>query len=119
MVSGVSAPERYEKVMSFILRVFGAWLLGIMLILIVMDGTKSLAASRLVMTSIRDVWAIVQAHSLLPSDHMTGGGQTNPLIGMVLNAVLGWPAWAVAAVSGMACLILGIGKKKRTNPHRF
>ncbi|HHS83068.1 MAG TPA: hypothetical protein ENJ68_06055 [Devosia sp.] len=105
--------------MGFLLRIIGTWLLGIVLIFIVMDGTKSLAASQLVMTSVREVWAIIHGSSLMGLEQAVGNGKAGSLLKDVVEAALGWPAWAVAAVPGLALVILGQGRNRHANRHRY
>jgi len=50
--------------LSFLLRIVGTWLLGMSVVLLVVDGTKSLAASNIVTTSIGNIWILAHAESL-------------------------------------------------------
>ena len=50
--------------MRLILRILGTWLLGLALILLIVDGTKSLGANAVVMTSLNDTWVALSASSL-------------------------------------------------------
>jgi hypothetical protein len=99
--------------MRFIFRITGTWLLGMTLILIVMDGTKSLATNSIVLTSLKDAWLIVHAGSLNGFMQVFSEGSLQILWDVVLHHVLSWPGWLVIGVPGMMLLIIGRAEKHR------
>ncbi len=99
--------------MRLILRIVGTWLLGMALILLIIDGTKSLGANGLVMTSLGDTWASLNAASLAAIrsffDSRFFGSVLNPL----LTALLGLPGFAVLGVPGIVLAVMGRSKRAR------
>jgi hypothetical protein len=99
--------------MRLILRVLGTWLVAVALILVVVDGTKSLGASRLVFTSLADTWSFVHAESLAGLRSFLATRYFGPLLETVVEAILGFPGWAVLAVPGLVLAWLGRSKRTR------
>lgn len=93
--------------MRTIFRILGTWLLAVALILLIIDGTKSLAASSLVITSVSQLWLLLHAPSFEASSNWLAGLAD----GLVLNALqqnlLNWPAWAVLGVPGIILALAG------------
>ncbi len=100
--------------MRFLLRLTGTWLLGMTLILLVMDGTKSFAANALVMTSLQDVWQMAHAGSLASMQRTLGEGSAELFRDMVVLKVLSWPGWAVIGLPGLLLVFAGRPKRRRT-----
>lgn len=98
--------------MRLLLRLLGTWLLGIALILLIIDGTKSLAGNAIVMTSFGDAWTWLHAESLAATRTFLTSRLFGPLLETVGNAVLGFPSWAVLAVPGV--LLAWMGRSRRT-----
>jgi hypothetical protein len=99
--------------MRLLLRFLGTILLAAALILIILDGTRSLASNGLVITSLGDSWASVNAQSL---EQLRGFLETRffgPLLEVVINAILGFPGWAVLGVPGAFIAWLGRSKRSR------
>ncbi len=95
------------KYMRFVVRLLGTWLLGLALILLILDGTKSLGASALVLTSVGDMWGTVHLASLEGFEQVVGRSALGALWTMVIVPVLGWPGWAVCGVPGIVFAYLG------------
>jgi len=99
--------------MRLVLRVIGTWLLGIALILAVIDGTKSLAANAVVTTPFAELWAMLSPSSL---DAVRGFVETH-LFGTALlpalDALLGYPGFAVVGVPGVVLALLGRARYAR------
>lgn len=93
--------------MRLILRVLGTWLIGLALVLLVVDGTKSLGANGLVFTSLDDLWTSVHPASLESVRGFFASRFFEDLLDAVLNAVLGYPAFAVFGVPGVFLALLG------------
>lgn len=97
-----------EQMMRFILRIIGTWLLGMTLILLIMDGTKSLAASNVVITGLGDVWILVHESSLIWLEQIFGQkGYLEIIWRYGIAPVLSWPGWAVLGFPGLVLIFHG------------
>jgi len=97
--------------MRFLLRLTGTWLLSMALVLLIMDGTKSMAANALMITSMGDAWAMVHASSLLRFKAMIFAGPANIVWGSLIQPVLNWPGCVVLGVPGIVLAFLGRARK--------
>jgi len=95
----------------FFFRFFGLIFLAAAFILVIYDGTKSIAANRLYFTTVRMLWELLNAQSL---------AQLRPLLTPHLNGllwdpgmvtVLAWPAWSL--LGGFGILLILLGRKKK------
>jgi peptidoglycan/LPS O-acetylase OafA/YrhL len=95
----------------FFLRFFGLLCLAAAFILIIYDGTKSIAASRFYFTTVRTLWELLNPASL---------AQLRPMLSQYLNGslwdpgmatVLAWPAWSLLGCFGILLILLGRKKK--------
>jgi hypothetical protein len=93
--------------MRLILRVLGTWLIGLALVLVVIDGTKSLGADALVFTSLSDLWTQLHPGSLEAVRAFFGSRFFADLLDASLVAVLSYPAFAVFGVPGIVITLLG------------
>ena len=98
--------------MRLILRILGTWLLGFALILLIIDGTRSLGANALVFTSFGDAWAWVNADSLVAAREFFTSRFFGPVLEPTVNAILVFPSWAVLAVPGV--ILAWMGRSRRT-----
>jgi hypothetical protein len=98
--------------MRLILRILGTWLLGVALILLIIDGTRSLGANALVFTSFGDSWTWLNADSLAATKEFLTTRFFGPLLGPTIDAVLTFPTWAVLAVPG--AILAWMGRSRRT-----
>lgn len=98
--------------MRLILRVLGTWLIGLALVLLVIDGTKSLAANAVMFTSLADLWTQVHPLSLEGIKSFFDSRFFADLLDATLAALLGYPAFAVFGVPGILLALLG------RKPHR-
>lgn len=93
--------------MRLVLRIAGTWLIGLALVLLVIDGTKSLAANTLVFTSFGQAWSQVHAASL---ENVSGFFESRffaDLLGVLMQNILTFPAFAVLGVPGIVLALLG------------
>jgi hypothetical protein len=97
--------------MRLLFRLIGTWLLGIALILLIMDGTRSLAANEIIMTSLADTWTYVHAQSLDEVRVFLATRFFGPVIEPAVSAILTLPGWLVLAVPG--ALLAAIGRTRR------
>ena len=97
--------------MRLFLRLIGTWLLGIALILFIIDGTRSLAANAIVMTSLADTWTWLHAQSLAEVRAFLATRFFGPLLETLVDIVLRLPGWVVLGVPG--ALIAWMGRTRR------
>lgn len=98
--------------MRLLLRIIGTTLLAAALILVILDGTRSLGTNTLVMTPLGESWQAIHADSLNGLRAFVGTRFFGPLLEGIINAILGFPAWAVLGVPG--ALLAWLGRSKRT-----
>lgn len=91
----------------FLFRFIGLWLLAGAFVALVIDGTRSVSASRLLFSPVRDAWGLADPKGLEALQKNFAGGTLEPL----LQAVLAAPFFAFLAVIGL--LFLLIGRRKR------
>ena len=93
--------------MRLILRIAGTWLIGLALILLVVDGTKSLGANMLIFTSLADLWTSVHPPSLEAVESFLESRFFAALLDVALKAILDYPAFAVFGLPGIVLALLG------------
>ena len=99
--------------MRLILRVLGTLLIAFAVILIIIDGTRSLAANGLVLTPLEVTWESMHAVSLAAVRDFLGTRLFGPLISPIVSAVLGFPGWAVIGVPGLLLAWAGRSRSER------
>jgi hypothetical protein len=103
--------------MRFIFRVIGTWLLGVALVLVIIDGTRSLGANQLVISSLGESWALVHGESLAASQQWLAVNMPEFVRTLIVDSLLGWPGWAVLAVPGLFFALTG--RSRRVREDRF
>lgn len=93
--------------MRLILRILGTWLIGLALVLLVIDGTKSLGANALLLTSLSQMWLQLHPQSLEGLHEFLGSRMFADLLEAALLQVLALPAFAVFGVPGIVLTLLG------------
>lgn len=93
--------------MRLILRLLGTWLIGLALILLVIDGTKSLGADAVVFTSLLDLWTQMHLPSLEWARAFLASRFFASLLDTTFDAVLSYPAFAVFGVPGIILALAG------------
>ena len=94
----------------FLFRFLGLLCLALAFILLVYDGTKSIADQRIYITSVTDVWVAVHEASLTqlkPAVERLAVWLWDPIVVKILNA----PGALVLAIIGTLLILLG--RKKR------
>ena len=93
--------------MRLILRIAGTWLIGLALVLLVVDGTKSLGANAIVYTSLANLWMQVHLPSLEAVQLFFESRFFAALLDAAFKAVLDYPAFAVFGVPGIILALAG------------
>jgi len=95
----------------FLFRFLGLIALAAAFILVIYDGTKSIAGNALSLTTVRALWELINAASLARLKPMiephVGGLLWDPAMVTVLAA----PAWSVLGLIGILFMLLGRKKK--------
>src|SRR6476619_4239983 len=118
MESGRGLIGAYERMsfdrltmIRFLLRFVGLICLAAGFILLIYDGTKSIAGNMIFLTSVRTLWELINAGSLAKLEPMirpyAGGYLWDPL----MVAMLAAPSWSLLGFFGILFLILGRKKK--------
>lgn len=93
--------------MRLILRIAGTWLIGLALVLLVIDGTRSLGANAIMFTSLADAWTSVHEPSLAAMRSFFDSRFFADLLERTLDAVLTYPAFAVFGLPGIVLALAG------------
>lgn len=93
--------------MRLVLRIAGTWLIGLALVLVVIDGTRSLGANQLVFTSLADLWTRVHPPSLASVEGFFETRFFAQLLDVALKTVLDYPAFAVFGIPGVVLALVG------------
>jgi hypothetical protein len=99
--------------MRLILRIVGTWLVAMAVILIVIDGTRSLAASRIITSSLGETWGAVSAGSLDGLRSFIDTRFFGPVLDPILTVLLGYPGFIVLGVPGILLILAGRPKAAR------
>ncbi|HKA76385.1 MAG TPA: hypothetical protein VKD19_04705 [Pseudolabrys sp.] len=95
----------------FLFRFFGLLCLAAGFILLIYDGTKSIAGNRLFLTSVRTLWELINAGSLEKLKPMIESYAEGYLWDPLMVALLAAPSWSVLGGFGIIFLLLGRKKK--------
>ncbi|GHA22087.1 hypothetical protein GCM10007989_16820 [Devosia pacifica] len=101
--------------MRLIFRIVGTWLIGLALVVVVIDGTKSLASDAIVTTQMADMWMLVHAPSLEAVREFFATRLFAEFLGGLFATLLTWPAFVVIGVPGLVLAFLG----RRKRPYRL
>ncbi|WIY52131.1 hypothetical protein O9Z70_11710 [Devosia sp. YIM 151766] len=101
--------------MRLVFRLLGTWLIGLALIFLVIDGTRSLAANVIVFTSLGQAWSQLHIASLETVSSFFDSRFFADLLEVMLQALLSYPAFAVLAVPGLVLALAG----RRPRRERF
>lgn len=99
--------------MRLVLRVIGTLLIAFAVILIIIDGTRSLAANGLVFTPLSATWEAMHAESLAAVREFLGTRLFGPLLDPVVSAILSLPGWVVIGVPGLLLAWAGRSRRER------
>jgi len=95
----------------FLIRFLGLILLAAAFILVIYDGTKSIAANSISITTVQALWALVHPSSLARLKPLIVPYANGLLWDPVTVSVLAAPAWSLLGVAGILLLFLGRKKK--------
>lgn len=99
--------------MRLFLRVLGTLLIAFAVILLIIDGTRSLAANGLVFTPLEATWEGMHAESLAAVRDFLGTRLFGPVLDPLVSAILGFPGWAVIGVPGLLLAWAGRSRRER------
>ena len=99
--------------MRLLLRVLGTLLIACAVILLIIDGTKSLGANALVFTSMADTWLGIHPQSLEAVKQFFETRLFGPLLETVVTGLLGIPGWAAIGVPGLLLAWAGRSRRER------
>ena len=102
---------RCVAMIRFLLRMIGLFSLAAAFILVIYDGTKSIASNAVLLTSVRTLWDTLNAASLQSLRPLIEDTATPYLWDPVFTGFLAWPSWAVLA--GLGVVLILLGRKKR------
>jgi hypothetical protein len=95
----------------FIFRFVGLIALALAFILLIYDGTKSIAGNNLYLTSVRALWDLINAGSLARLKPMLEPYGNGYLWDPMMLGFLSAPSWAVLGGVGIVFIVLGRKKK--------
>jgi hypothetical protein len=99
--------------MRLVLRVLGTLLIAFAVILVIIDGTRSLAANALVFTPLEATWQAMHADSLVAVREFLGTRLFGPVLDPVVSAILSFPGWAVIGIPGLLLAWAGRSRRER------
>lgn len=95
----------------FFLRLIGLLCLAAAFILVIYDGTKSIAANHLFFTSVRTLWELINAGSLQTLRPLISGYAGGVLWDPGMVTLLAAPASSLLGLVGIVGILLGRRKK--------
>ena len=101
---------------AFLARSLGITLLALAVVLAVLDLTRSVAGSRIIVTSLDTTWTATSPGTRT-SAQSSVEGVLGDVGGSVLTGVLALPGWLL--VLTLALLLLWIGRRRRSAYSRF
>jgi hypothetical protein len=100
--------------MRLVLRVVGTWMVGLALVLLIIDGTRSLSANAVVLTPLGETWRGLDAEGLAVTREFFATRFFGALLGPAFDTLVTWPGFAVLGVPGVVLALLGRSRKVRT-----
>ncbi len=95
----------------FLFRSVGFFALAAAFLLVIYDGTRSIAGNAVFITSVRGLWDIINASSLAALRPLIEGRIGHFAWDPVFVSFLNAPSWAVLGALGVILILLG--RKKR------
>jgi hypothetical protein len=97
--------------LHFLSRTLGIWLIAAAVVAGVVDGTRSIATSHLMLTSTGQFWAVVSPTSLAAAQASVHRLSPN-LWDSVIIPALQVPVWGVFLALGILFMMLGIRRRR-------
>jgi hypothetical protein len=95
----------------FLFRFLGLILLAAAFILVIYDGTKSIAGNSLSLTTVQALWGLINPASLAKLQPLIVPYARGLLWDPLMVSVLAAPAWSLLGIAGI--LLLFFGRKKK------
>lgn len=95
----------------FLFRFIGVLCLAAAFILVIYDGTKSIAGNHLYFTSVRALWDLINAGSLAQLKPQIQSYANGVLWDPVMLTFLAAPSWSVLGILGIIFVLIGRKKK--------
>jgi len=95
----------------FLFRFIGVLCLAAAFILLIYDGTKSIAANNLYFTSVQSLWELINATSLAEMKPQIQAYANGVLWDPLMLTLLAAPSWSVIGILGVLCVLVGRKKK--------
>ena len=99
------------KMIRFLLRFAGLWILAAAFVWLIIDGTKSIAGNTIFVTKLGKTWYEISPNSLLLLQPAIERHVSQWLWNPVVQTVLEQPTWLVLGVLGSLLILLGRKKK--------
>lgn len=93
-----------------ILRILGFWIFLLALISFAVDGTRSLAADELIITSFVAQWNELHSPSLSVFQDLIDKNTPEFINNFIMLNLLSWPCWVILAVIGF--FLHWVGRKR-------
>lgn len=93
----------------FLFRFTGLWLIAGAFAALVIDGTRSVSASRFIFAPVRDIWTMFDAATLKMVQERAAPG----LAAELLERFLAMPFFVLLALLGLLFLLIGRRKRER------
>jgi uncharacterized membrane protein len=102
---------------GFFSRFVGLWLIAGALVALVVDATKSIAASTLLFTSLGDTWGSLNRASLVSVQQFFQRGVETYVGHWLWDPLIMWilllPTWAILGAAGFLLTYLGRRRKRK------
>lgn len=95
----------------FLFRSLGLFCLAAAFVLVIYDGTKSIAGNQLFLTSVSTLWGLIGANSLAMLKPLISPYANGVIWDPVMVSILAAPAWAMLGLLGILFMLLGRRKK--------
>ncbi|MFG1297731.1 hypothetical protein [Xanthobacter variabilis] len=95
--------------LRFLLRFVGFWLVAGGFVALIVDGTRSIAASQVLFTSVGDAWGVI-APEKLDEAQASATAAAHWLWPKLVEPMLGLPASVMLVVVGL--VLLGLGRAR-------
>lgn len=95
---------------KFLFRFIGLWLLAGAFVAFVIDGARSIAASRIIFMPFLEAWSAVHAGSIETMQRGIEQNLSRWMWDSAIQPVLNAPLWLILGVLG--CLLLLLGRKR-------